>query len=627
VTVRLAFAALVLSVWLAPQLASAQKARVSMSASSSRVTVGEPFGLEVRAEIEGGEADDVTLPDFGTLEVLGRRVSRPFSFSFGFGSSGQHAVAKSELVYSFTLRAVQPGTYRLAGAVVVMGRRKFTSAPLTIEATGSPVPPQGSMMPPGLSPQQQEPADLTAPPDGPLEGAKYDATTFVRTVVDKKQAYVGEQVTVTVYLYTRGSLHQSPTLTREPTTEGFWVQDLLPTQRSLTATRQDVNGRTFQVYVLRRFAAFPLRAGALKIGAPSVELGSSGSLFDLLNGPSAPTRRNGVDVGVEALALPERKNAQHPAHVGSLSLTSELDPPTARMGDAVTLRVIARGTGNLKALELATPVVEGAEVLAPEIDDKLTTDADRVGGERTYRWLILPRREGELAVPGFSVDVLDAENKSYDTITAAARTLKVSGGQAPAAATAPTPSATAGAGADPDEKPHFGPVRTESALARRAPGLHQRAWYGFVLGAAPLALCLLVLTRLGSRSLRKRRESSSGARRFREAQDKLDEARAAAERADAQAALGAVAAGLKRGLESRLEEPVGGYTREALRRHLGQRGMPAPLTDRLLTQLETCELARFDPAEKSRAELTTEVEKARGVLRELERFVPQQVQR
>ena len=608
-------------------VAQAQTARVSMSASASRVAVGEPFGLEVRAELEGGEADDVALPDFGPLEVLGRRVSRPFSFSFGFGSGGQHAVMKSEIVYSFTLRAVAPGKIRLAPAVVTMGRRKFSSAPLTIEATGAALPPQAlgqGGLPPDQAPDEPG-ANDTAPPEGPLDGARYDGTAFLRTVVDKKQAYVGEQVTVTVYLYSRGGLHQSPTVTREPTTEGFWVQDLLPTQRALSASRQEVNGRVFQVYVLRRFAAFPLRAGELRVGAPSVEMGAANSIFDLINGPSAPTRRDGVEASVEALALPARNDAQRPVHVGTLELKAEVEPGSARVGDAITLKVTARGLGNLRALELPAPVVDGAEVLAPEIHDELSTEHDRVGGERTYRWLILARQPGQLSIPTFEVDVLDTATQAYATVRTEARTITVTGAAAQGAAATPAPPPTASD--DTAEVPHFGPVRTESALARRSTPLHQRAWYGWAVGAAPLSLILLVLGRLLSRSLRARRESSSGSRKFREAQEKLDEARAAAERSDSQAALGSVAAGLKRGLESRLEEPVGGFTRDALRKHLARRGMPQPLADRLVAQLETCELARFDPAGKSRAELTTEIEKARGVLRELERFVPSEVKR
>jgi hypothetical protein len=622
---RVVLLTLLFAAWPLTSAAHAQTAHVSMSASANRVVVGEPFGLEVRAELEGGEADDVRLPDFGSLEVLGRRVSRPFSFSFGFGSGGQHAVMKSEIVYSFTLRAVAPGKIRLSPAVVMVNGHRFSSSPLTIEATGSALAPQalGQLPPDPFQAQaQRQPDDLAAPPEGPLEGARFDGSAFLRTVVDKKQAYVGEQVTVTVYLYSRGSLHQSPTVTREPTTEGFWVQDLLPAQRALTASRQEVNGRMFQVYVLRRFAAFPLKPGELHVGAPSVEIGSSSSIFDLLNGPSAPTRREGVQVSVQAVPLPERDNAQNPVHVGSLSLTSSVDPSTARVGDAITLTVTAKGLGNLKALELPTPVIDGAEVLAPEIDDQVSSDQDRVGGTRTFRWLILPRTPGNLSIPSFAVDVLDPATQAYATVQTDARTVAITGTSA-AAPESRQPSAKK----EREEIPYFGPVRTESALTRRSQPLYTHAWYGWAVGAAPLGFLLLVLARMLSRMLKASRESSSGSRKFREAQEKLDEARAAVERADTQTALGAVAAGLKRGLESRLEEPVGGFTREALRKHLTKRGMPQPLAERLVTQLETCELARFDPAGKSRAELTTEVEKARGVLRELERFVPSEVQR
>jgi hypothetical protein len=308
-------------------------------------------------------------------------------------------------------------------------------------------------------------------------------------------------------------------------------------------------------------------------------------------------------------------------HVGSLSLTAKVDPTTARVGDALTLKVTAKGLGNLKGLELATPVIDGAEVLAPEIDDQVSTDLDRVGGVRTFSWLILPRKPGSLSIPSFAVDVLDPATQAYATVQTDARTVAITGTSSEA-----PPIPQAGAKEEREEIPHFGPVRTESALTRRKERLYAHAWYGWAVGAAPLGFLLLVLARLISRGLKVRRESSSGSRKFREAQDKLDEARAAVERADTQAALGAVAAGLKRGLESRLEEPVGGFTREALRRHLSKRGMPQPLAERLVSQLEACELARFDPASKSRAELTTEVEKARGVLRELERFTPSEVQ-
>ncbi|HEX6241592.1 MAG TPA: BatD family protein, partial [Polyangiales bacterium] len=130
----LAVAALPLAL-AAPALA--QKTRVTMVASAHQVQVGDPFMLEIRADVSGDDIDDVALPDLGKLEVLGRRVSRPISFSFGFGSGGQHAQVQSQVVYDFTLRAARPGTYVIQPAIVTVGNRKFASQQLTIVATGA----------------------------------------------------------------------------------------------------------------------------------------------------------------------------------------------------------------------------------------------------------------------------------------------------------------------------------------------------------------------------------------------------------------------------------------------------------------------------------------------------------
>jgi hypothetical protein len=609
--IAISLASCLVALW--PVLAEAQSAQVTLSASAERVQVGEPFAIEIRASVEGGEADDIELPSFGNLEVLGKRVSRPFSFSFGFGSGGQHAVMKSETVYSFTVRAVAPGSVRIEPAVLRMGRRKFSSRPLVIEASGSALPPT-----------QQAPAEPDAPPDAPpdgtLDGARFDPDMFLRTVVDKKDAHVGEQVTVTIYLYTRSNLHQMPNLSREATTEGFWVQDLLGIQqRAFAPVRAEVNNRQYLVYTLRKFAAFPLRAGTLTVGAPSVEVTGGGSLFDLLTGPSPTVRRNGVAVNVEAKPVPANQGSTRPVHVGSLTMEAKLEPATAKVGDALTLTVLARGTGNLKALELA-PTLSGvdAELLAPEIQDELSIDLDRVGGTRTFRWLVLPRAPGRLEVAPLAVDLLDPASGSFGAAQTAPLSIAVTGAALPAQAQA------ADAQPDAEQAPHFGPARTHSELTRRTVRLSERGWFLPAALAAPLLLVLWLAARFAMRVLSARRAGEGGSRKFREAQHKLDEARVAAERGDASASLGALSAGLKRALEARLGEPVGGFTRGALRGHLTGRGMAQPLADRLVSQLEACELARFDPAGKSKGELGTEIEKARGVLRELERFVPRE---
>lgn len=597
--------------------ALAQSARVSMSASSSRVTVGEPFAIEIRADVTGSDVDEIEIPDFGALEVLGRRMSRPFSFSFGFGTSGQHANVQSQIIHSFTVRATAPGQYTIQPAIVEVGKRRFASAPLTIEAVGSALPstslpgaPQGGAM-------SGTPDDLARPPDGELTGATYDQNAFVRTVVDKAKVMVGEQVTVTVYLYVRGGLSEAPAVTQEPTADGFWVQDLLPPNRTLAPARQELNGRVFNVYVLRRFAGFALREGALQIGPTSIEIGGRPSLFDLLAGPSQAIRRAGVPVAVEAVPLPPHSNGKDPTFVGDLTLTASLDRSEARVGDALTLTLKASGHGNLKGLTLTPPTVDGLEILTPEVEDKLTTDLDQVGGERSFRFLAIARKAGSLRIGSVGVEVFDPSKQAFQRVATDALVLTVTG-TVPAAA-----SAAPDANEAPDsDMPRFSAVRSQSALLRKQAPLQDAPWFWLSVVAGPLLFAAARLTAATRRRLSAAHAEKRGERAFRSAQTALEAAQNAARSGDSKTAHAMIASALKAALEARLDEPVGGLTFPALRKYLASRGMSAPLAERIVGQLEALEASRFNPLSDGPAELETVLEKSRGVVRELEKFTP-----
>jgi hypothetical protein len=594
----------------------AQSARVSMSASSNRVAVGEPFVIEVRIESQGDDPDSVELPDFGELEVLGRSTSRPFSFSFGFGG-GQRARVKSETVYGFTLRASERGAYAIRPAIVTVGGRRIASQALNILVLDPAQDTQNAV------PPTREPQASNAPPEvrsgQAIDGAKLDGTMFVRTVVDKKRAYLGEQVTVTIYLYLRGQLGDSPSIAREPTLDGFWSHDLLPMQRSLSASRQEIQGRSYNAYILRRFAAFPLRAGTLSIGAPTVEVGAGGSIFDLLNGPGRPMRRDGVKVDVEVLPLPPQPTRGASVHTGTLTLDATIDAAAPKVGEAVTLQVVAKGAGNLRGLSLPAPRLAHVEVLAPEIDDDVRGEGDVIGGQRTFRWLLLPREPGAVSIPSFVVDAFDPASAQFTTVRSAPLALSVSG-------VAGAVDSTDKLGADADgESPaeasglRFGPVRVHSELARRAPELRQRGWFWPSVLAAPLLLLTSWLLQRGRRELAARRAVGGADAVLREIDDKLAQAARATQGGDANAALSALAGALKKAVEARLGEPVGGLTLRALEAHLLTHALDPKLIARIVGQLGAIERARFDPGAQGAVELNQALEGVRAVTRELAR--------
>jgi hypothetical protein len=152
---------------------------------------------------------------------------------------------------------------------------------------------------------------------------------------------------------------------------------------------------------------------------------------------------------------------------------------------------------------------------------------------------------------------------------------------------------------------------------RRAPELRERAWFWPATAAAPLCLLALVLVRLGRARLSRRRAEGRGDAALREVDDKLSQAQRATQGGDANAALSALASALKKTIEARLGEPVGGLTLRALEQHLTQHALEPRLVQRIIGQLGALERARFDPGSLGTVELTQALDGVRGVVREL----------
>jgi len=83
---------------------------------------------------------------------------------------------------------------------------------------------------------------------------------FVRAIVDKAEAYLGQQVTLRYRFYQRVDFNVLDShLVTPPSTQGFWKEDL-PPQRTSNET---IDGRRYRVTELV-YALFPTQAKAIE---------------------------------------------------------------------------------------------------------------------------------------------------------------------------------------------------------------------------------------------------------------------------------------------------------------------------------------------------------------------------
>ncbi|MBX3272916.1 MAG: protein BatD [Sandaracinaceae bacterium] len=585
----------------------APSATVTMSVDRARVEAGDIVRLTAEARINGEANAGLALPDLSAFDVISRQVSTPFSLRFGFGGAQQ---VQSTIRHVLTLRARQVGRVTLTPAYVELGGRRFQSEPLTIDVGGAPGDP---------APTDPRPTDL--PPAQRVDGMQFDADGFLRTWVDEGEPYVGQQVTVTVYLYLARPLRGSPQITQEPTTDGFWVQDLLPPSRSLAPRQQTMGGRSFEVYLLRRFAAFPLSAGELTIGAPAIAVEQSGGIFGIFGGGGGDGTwtRTGQPVTVRVRELPDAGRPRGEPHVGALELAAELDRAQVATGDAVTLTVTASGRGALQQLRVPGPRGDGLEVLAPEVRDALATPDDVVGGTRTFRWLVVPERPGTYPIGPFEVPVFDPRAGTWSVARAPALTLLAAGNAATPEEEPASPRANAIA---PGAPIVFGPVHTHSALSRTYVSWTSEPWFLALFALGPLSFLIGLLVLYARKRAARVDPRAAPKRAKRAAQRRLAAAKGHAAASEPRAFYAAIEKALKDVLEAKLARPVGSLTHPELRELCAERGMDEDLAGRLVDELEGCDFARFSAVGVSPAEMESCLGRARALLEGLDRFEP-----
>jgi hypothetical protein len=445
----------------------------------------------------------------------------------------------------------------------------------------------------------------------------------LRTVVDKVEPYEGEQVTATIYLYTRHNLQQVPAVQTEASTDGFWVQDLLSATRSLEPTRQVIKGRGYWVYVLRRFALFPLRNGELTIGSMALTLTRDGifDLFDPMRGPSALDRKS-VPVLVRVKPLAAENKPSGPVVVGNFEIKAALDRAQVATGDAVTMTATIKGTGHLGALKLPDPNVKGLQVLQPEVHDLTESPKDRVLSTRTFAWLVVPKAPGSYQLPALSLDMFDPATGAYKRITSESLTLTAAGSAPAGSVDFKAEEPAAAEQASEELSLAWPPLRTQTALARTKAPFASHGYYPILLLVFPV---LWIFVAFGPSTLARLRARGSGGPEqvaLKNAQRRLDDAQKALKEQDAKRFHADVSAALNAALEARLGENVTGLTQHQLRAILAERGMPTQLTHQLGEVLAQCDFARFSSANVSTTDMQRLLAQAEQLWSEVASFEP-----
>lgn len=576
---------------------------VTVQASATQVEVGEPFTIELKATSEAGSPEpmdgDISPPrDLSVVST--NEVRQQF-----LDRSGGRAAIQSEYRVIWQLVAQRPGRFTIPAPTVHWSSHRLTGTAVTVEvvpATGRPRRQQQQnnpfLMPGGpgfsftfpfrdLSPDDDVRSQPRTAPELALPAAP-DPSIFVHVKVDKKSAVVGEQITLSVYIYHRPG--RPPALLEQHDTPlaDFLRMPLVKSPGTEQPVLAMVGGERYVAELFDQMAIFPLHAGELHIGQ---------ARYAFRGAARAPMERSSED---QVIHVTEPPRAGRPVgytlgDVGQFTLSASVDPKRIDQGSEVAVRLRLAGTGNLPQ-SLRVPARTGVEWLDPEKKESIEPQAGVIGGWRTFGYVVRVKESGSVDLGEVTLPFWDPTAQKYQEARAVLGKIQVT----------PTPPAV-----DPVTKQLLDPPApdpfTAMPAARAAlgpytpprPRLVDGGSLWLLIAAPPLLVGVVSMGADAARRARTRRAAIKDSPAAL-AEKALDDARRAGASGDGKA----LAAALERALHLSVEAATGLKSRGVLvadlPEEIEQRGLPRALGDEIAGAFAACEAVRFDPSPDDR---------------------------
>ncbi len=420
-------------------------AQLKFTAKATPATIGKNETVELILMVENAaNVEQINPPPFNNFII----VSGPNQ------ESGMENINGNVRQYTGITYILQPrgkGDFTLAASTAKADGKFLKGNPVNIKVTNSssvrtaPSSPFSGILP-FDEPEPEPQFNDFILKKGERLYDKINKNIFIKTVADKTTCYVGEPVIVTYKLYTR--LKSESNIVKNPSLNGFSVIDLvLPGNISYTVEK--LNGRAYNVYILRKAQLYPLQAGDAELESAEVENNIhfikeeylQSRPDDLFGGfspaaiPAAAMLNEKVSlqstpVIINVKPLPDAgKPASFTGAVGKFSIEAAVEKNNFTTADAGKLKITINGQGNLtliNAPDIAWP--QDTEGYDPAVKDELNKLTVPVSGSKIIEYPFTVAKAGTYILPPVEFSYFDIAAKKYKVVTTTAITVTVAKG-------------------------------------------------------------------------------------------------------------------------------------------------------------------------------------------------------
>ncbi len=405
------FLLLILSSFLAAQ---------EFNASVDKSTVAQNERFQIYFTFQGGDFNNLKgfkPPVFKGLKVL----SGPNESTNMQIINGQ---VSGSLTYSFIVVAPKLGNIKIQPASVNYKGSKLTTKAFTISVVK------------GTKTNRKVDGDLG------ISKEELKKNVFIRAIANKRRVKQGEQLTVTYKLYTKLNI-SSPQVSKLPTYNGFWSEDLETSQNIQFKIEMYKNER-YRVATIKKVALFPTKSGELVLSPFELKVPvlvkskrSRRDIFDDFFNDSFFGRTETIEhlaksnkLKIKVDPLPSKNvPSSFTGAVGKFKFRLTFDKTDVELNEAITVKARISGSGNISLLDLPDiKFPSGFEKYEPKTYENISRK-NTISGRKDIEFIIVPRIPGKKDIKPVEFSYYDLGKKKYVTLASKPVTINVKQGE------------------------------------------------------------------------------------------------------------------------------------------------------------------------------------------------------
>ena len=340
--------------------------------SSKEAKVNEPLVLTIVQEVVGENMEQqspLRLPDLSKFDVIGNASEQNTYID------QKRGIRVNQIIYQIYLQPKTPGKVKIGSALLTVNGKIYKSEPFDVMVK-----------------------------DGERRADNTDYLSkdvFLNLDVDDKEVYENQPVVAVLRAYSKN-------FNNFRKVEHIRVSKQNDASiKPISYRKQDIENTDgeYSSQVIATFVIFPEKSGNVEIEPVSA----------LIKSPEInKISSNKVKLNVKTLPKDSPENFKNAVGKFKVAINSTAKDLKAEIGKPIDVLVKISGLGNLDESKLPK-ILESADYtfFAPKISSSLTTSKDGVKGSVVAKYLLIPKKEGNIKIETEGFAFFNPENNQY----------------------------------------------------------------------------------------------------------------------------------------------------------------------------------------------------------------------